>query len=205
MCESIVSLGKESQDENSLTQKLPLELMNSGCQQVKYGRASLPADARHLCLAASTSWLPLLTLTGLGTSMWNVRIRNTPCPTSEGGAPCRPGLGAPRRKPSPSRHPAQRSTRAFGRTTPCQANGFVWFYVSSSPSAPALMGWFPPVRRTVSVPGQAPRRRSLWHPGLQTPGGQVCAESWEGPWVPLSPAGTQGRLFARGWASGSPH
>lgn len=44
MCELIVSLQKESQDEKSLTQKLPLELMNSGCQQVKYGHVSSLAD-----------------------------------------------------------------------------------------------------------------------------------------------------------------
>lgn len=40
MCEFTVSLGKESQDK-SLTQKLLLELMNSACQGVKYGHASL--------------------------------------------------------------------------------------------------------------------------------------------------------------------
>ena len=42
VCELIVSLRKESQDK-SLTQKLPLELMNSGCQGEKYGPDSLLA------------------------------------------------------------------------------------------------------------------------------------------------------------------
>lgn len=87
MCEFIVSLRKESQDEKSLTQKLPLELMNSGCQRVKYGHASSPADSgappsHRLHILASPPDLDRFKAVNVVTTL----IRNAP--------PC-PNVGCP--------------------------------------------------------------------------------------------------------------
>lgn len=81
MWEFIVPLRKESQDEKSLTQKLPLELMNSGCQQVKYGHISSLADpgappSRCLPVLASPPDLDRFK----DVNVEDTLIRNAPCP-----------------------------------------------------------------------------------------------------------------------------
>lgn len=81
MWEFIVPLRKESQEEKSLTQKLPLELMNSGCQQVKYGHVSSPADpgappSRRLPVLASPPDLDRFKEVNVEDTL----IRNAPCP-----------------------------------------------------------------------------------------------------------------------------
>lgn len=128
MCEFIVSLRKESQDEKSLTQKLPLELMNSGCQQVKYGHVSLLADF----------WAPLPCCLHIPTSppdldgfkdvhVVNTLIRNAPPPPRfHVGCPVARGWVHHRGNVLP---PADPGRRFMGSTWWHNSLPGKWFYV----------------------------------------------------------------------------